>query len=228
MKKSLRWFWKEWVKPLLIIGLVTGSIRSAVADWNDVPTGSMKPTILEGDRIVINKLAYDLKVPFTTWHIAEWGNPKRGDIAIFYSPADGKRLVKRVIGLPGDSISMENNRLFVNGEPIEYGPLETAVSNPVDAEEPGAHEFAAEKLDARHHAVMVTPALNTMRSFAALTVPKESYFMMGDNRDNSFDSRYFGVVPRQKIIGRATAVAISLDRNRYYRPRTDRFCEKLQ
>src|SRR5262245_40087463 len=100
MKKSLRWLWKEWVKPLMICGLLVGSIRSAVADWNDVPTGSMKPTILEGDRVVVNKLAYDLKVPFTTWHVAEWGNPQRGDIVVFFSPVDGTRLVKRVIGLP--------------------------------------------------------------------------------------------------------------------------------
>jgi signal peptidase I len=228
MNKTLRRFWKNWIKPLLVIGLITGSLRSAVADWNDVPTGSMKPTILEGDRIVVNKLAYDLKVPFTTWHLAEWGNPKRGDIAVFYSPADGKRLVKRVIGLPGDSISMENNRIFVNRQPVEYGPLETAMSNPVEIEAPGAHQFATENLDEHRHAVMATPALNAMRSFATITVPKESYFMMGDNRDNSFDSRYFGVVPRQKIVGRATAVAISLNRNRYYLPRTDRFCEKLQ
>ena len=228
MNKSLCRFWKEWVKPLLIIGLITGSIRSAVADWNDVPTGSMKPTILEGDRIFINKLAYDFKVPFTTWHVAEWGNPKRGDIAVFYSPANGTRMVKRVIGLPGDSIAMKSNRLFVNGTPVEYEPLETAASDPVDAEEPGANQFAAEKLGERRHAVMATPALSAMRSFSELTVPEGNYFMMGDNRDNSFDSRYFGVVPREKIIGRATAVAISLERNRYYLPRTDRFCEKLQ
>ena len=226
MNKSLRKFWKEWLKPLLVVGLVVCSIRSAVADWNDVPTGSMKPTILEGDRIVVNKLAYDLKVPFTTLHVAEWGNPKRGDIVVCYSPADGKRLVKRVIGLPGDSIAMDNNRLFVNGRPVEYESLETAVSDRV--EEQGNHHFAAEKLDKRRHAVMATPTLNAMRSFETLIVPEGNYFIMGDNRDNSFDSRYFGVVPRQKIIGRATAVAFSLDRNRHYLPRADRFREKLQ
>ena len=79
-----RWrgFWLEWMKPLLVIGLVMFSFRSAVADWNDVPTGSMKPTILEGDRIFINKVAYDLKFPFTTWRLLDWGNPERGDIVV--------------------------------------------------------------------------------------------------------------------------------------------------
>lgn len=100
MKKSARWFWKEWVKPFLVIALIVGSVRSAVADWNHVPTGSMKPTILEGDRVIVNKLAYDLKVPFTTWHLAEWGNPARGDIVVFFAPNDGTRMVKRVVGLP--------------------------------------------------------------------------------------------------------------------------------
>src|SRR6476659_3159285 len=106
-------FWMEWIRPLIITAAVLGSMRSALADWNDVPTGSMKPTILEGDRVFVNKLAYDLKVPFTTWHIATWGQPKRGEIVVFFSPADGKRLVKRVIGLPGDVVELRNERLFV-------------------------------------------------------------------------------------------------------------------
>src|SRR5258708_26120151 len=109
-------WWKKEIRPLLILTLVVFSIRSSLADWNDVPTGSMKPTIVEGDRVFVNKLAYDLKVPFTTWHIAQWDNPRRGDVVVFYSPHDGQRLVKRVIGLPGDSIELRNNVLFLNGQ----------------------------------------------------------------------------------------------------------------
>ena len=82
-------------KPFVFVILIVLSFRSSIADWNDVPTGSMKPTILEGDRIFVNKLAYDLKVPFTTWHLAQWGDPRRGEVIVFYSPADGVRLVKR-------------------------------------------------------------------------------------------------------------------------------------
>src|SRR2546426_2846598 len=105
--------WNEWARPLLIILIICCSLRSAVADWNYVPTGSMKPTILEGDRIFVNRVAYDLKVPFTTWHLLEWADPRRGDIVVLYSPADEKRLVKRVIGVPGDEIELSDNRLFV-------------------------------------------------------------------------------------------------------------------
>lgn len=227
MNKSLRRAWKEWVKPLLVLGLVIGSLRSAVADWNDVPTGSMKPTILEGDRVVINKLAYDLKVPFTTWHMAEWGNPKRGDIVVFFSPTDGTRLVKRVVGLPGDTVAMENNLVFVNGQPLQYETLASEISNRVETPERNASLFASEKLDARDHAVMATPTLNAMRSFAPVMVPEGNYFMMGDNRDNSLDSRFYGAVPRDNIIGRVSNVAFSLNRNRYYLPRMDRFGESL-
>jgi signal peptidase I len=111
-----RWsrVWGEWVKPFLMVLIVVGSLRSAVADWNDVPTGSMRPTILEGERIFVNKLAYDLKVPFTRMRLAEWGAPERGDVVVLYSPADGKRLVKRVIGLPGDRLAIYNGNLYLS------------------------------------------------------------------------------------------------------------------
>lgn len=97
LRSRARHYWRQEIRPLLILALVLFSVRSSLADWNDVPSGSMKPTILEGDRVFVNKLAYDLKVPFTTWHLAEWANPKRGDIVVFFSPRDGTRLVKRVV-----------------------------------------------------------------------------------------------------------------------------------
>ena len=84
-----RYWWRKEIRWWLALGLVIFSIRSSLADWSDVPTGSMKPTILEGDRVFVNKLAYDLKVPFTTCHIAQWSNPQRGDIVVFFSPRDG-------------------------------------------------------------------------------------------------------------------------------------------
>src|ERR1041385_2356545 len=90
--KLRRWsdyLWREWAKPMLTCLLVVCAFRSAIADWNDVPTGSMKPTILEGDRVFVNKLAFDLKVPFTTWRIAKWSDPKRGEIVVFFSPEGG-------------------------------------------------------------------------------------------------------------------------------------------
>ncbi len=227
-RTAAAWFWREWLKPILVILLVTGVLRSALADWNDVPTGSMKPTILEGDRIWVNKLAYDLKVPFTTWHLAEWSTPHRGEIIVFYSPHDGVRLVKRCIGVPGDTIELRDNKLFLNGEPVAYQPLAPELADVIPAEQQPRHQFAEESLPGRAHSVMATPASGALRTFGPTTVPAGNYFVMGDNRDNSFDSRYFGCVERQRILGRATAVAISFDRERHWSPRWKRFFTALR
>jgi signal peptidase I len=226
-KSTLRKFWLEWAKPILIMLIVTGALRSSLADWNDVPTGSMKPTIMEGDRIWVNKLAYDLKVPFTTWHITEWDNPSRGDIVVFFSPYDEERLVKRVVALPGDTVAMQNNRLFINGEPLDYTPLDQTIINEISATDQPRHGFAKETLGTHHHPILLTPQLATKRSFETITVPEGKYFMMGDNRDNSFDSRFYGCVERKRIVGRATDVVLSLDRNNYYKPRWHRFFTDL-
>ena len=112
-------FWQEW-RGLLIFLAVMLLFRSAIADWNQVPTGSMKPTILIGDRVVVNKLAYDLKLPFTTWHLVKWDNPKRGEIVTFYSPKDEKLLIKRIICISGDVVALRNNQLFINNQASEY------------------------------------------------------------------------------------------------------------
>jgi signal peptidase I len=192
-----------------------------------VPSGSMQPTILVGDRVLVNKLAYDLKVPFTTWHLAEWANPQRGDIVVFFSPHDGKRLVKRVIGLPGDTVELRNRRLFLNGKPVDYSPLDEAVSAPLAAAERRANLFATEALPAHSHAVMATPSLPAPRDFGPQRVPAGQYFMMGDNRDNSFDSRFWGFVPREKIVGRASVVVMSLDHDHHWLPRSNRFFKSL-
>ncbi len=222
-----RWCQKE-ILPLLILALILFSIRSSLADWNDVPSGSMRPTILEGDRIFVNKLAYDLKVPFTTWHIAEWSNPERGDIVVFFSPHDGTRLVKRVIGLPGDAIELRNNQLVLNGAPIQYRPIAEELLRYIPAAEREGRVFASEKLPGQTHAVGGYPAAPAPRTFAPVVVPPGEYFMMGDNRDDSFDSRFYGPVKREKIVGRATAVVLSLDKSNYWAPRWQRFFTPLQ
>jgi signal peptidase I len=222
--KRLKIIWKGWGYSILIALILATSFKSAVADWNVVPTGSMKPTILEGDRIFVNKLAYDLKIPYTTMHVAEWGNPKRGDIVVFYSPADGKRLVKRVIGTPGDRIAMRNNQLYINDEKLTYEP-----SRKLETKDPSLIEqyVLVENLGDTRHPVMIIPQRPSLRSFGPVTIPKGKYFMMGDNRDNSADSRYFGFVERNRIVGQATAIVISLDINNRYRPRWGRFFTNL-
>src|SRR5687767_14385913 len=147
-------WWEREIRPLLIFALMMFSVRSSFADWNVVPSGSMQPTILVGDRLLVNKLAYDLKVPFTTWHLAEWSNPERGDIVVFFSPHDGTRMVKRVIGLPGDTIELRNGQLIINDQPVDYTTLEPAVSKQLADSERVQGIFATEQLPVHPHAVM--------------------------------------------------------------------------
>jgi signal peptidase I len=215
------------VLPFLVCAAALFAVRSSLADWNDVPTGSMKPTIVEGDRVFVNKLAYDLKVPFTTWRLAEWGEPQRGDIVVFYSPHDETRLVKRVVGLPGDVIEMRNEQLLINETPVQYAALNPKAVGHLPETERRQSLFAAEALTPRTHALMVTPSRPAMRSFGPIRVPEGSFFMLGDNRDDSFDSRYFGPVERKRILGRANAVVLSVDKQNWWLPRSSRFFKAL-
>jgi signal peptidase I len=227
LRSRARLWWRKDIRPLVVLALVVFSIRSSLADWNDVPTGSMKPTIMEGDRVYVNKLAYDLKVPFTRMHLAQWSNPKRGEVVVFFSPYDGKRLVKRVVGLPGDTIELRNNRLSINGQIVEYKPFAEELLRDVPSLERTSSLYATEQLPGQAHLVAAIPSLPARRDFGPYQVPAGQYFMMGDNRDNSFDSRYYGTVDRSRIVGRATAVVMSLDHQNYWLPRWHRFFRGL-
>ena len=221
LKHSARYLWRQWIKPFLVAAACVLPLKSAIADWNWVPTGSMKPTILEGDLVFVNKLAYDLKVPFTFFRLAQWDNPKHGDIVVFFSPKEGTRLVKRVIACPGDTVEMRDNVLFLNGSKMMY---EVAVENPFASEtyeDPHAI-VAKEKSDETSHWVMGLPSRPALRSFPLTTVPQGQYFMMGDSRDNSFDSRFFSFVDRERIVGKTSRVILSLDKNHSYKPRLNR------
>jgi len=205
------------IKVFLVMILIISSLRSALADWNDVPSGSMKPTIQEGDRVVVNKLAYDLKIPFTMIEVAKWSDPKRGDIVVLFSPEDGVRLVKRVVAVPGDRIEMRDEQLFVNGQAAHWKQTRTAY----DPE--GTATVYQESLAGKSHLIMLLPSGSPRATFEPMIVPAGQYFVMGDNRDNSKDSRYIGFIERRRIVGKAMAVAFSLDRSHYFIPRLDRF-----
>jgi signal peptidase I len=219
--------WREYIRPIGIMLLLLCSFRSAVADYNVVPSGSMKPTIIEGDRIFVNKLAYDLKVPFTNVHVLKWSNPRRGDIIVFDSPKNGTRLVKRVVGVPGDRIVVRDNRVYINGQAATYSPLPADTIDQVQAVERASHGYAAESIDGQSHPVMSTNSIPAMRNFGPVEVPAGKYFVMGDNRDNSEDSRYIGFVPRDAIAGRSSRVVMSLNYDNYYLPRLDRWFRPL-
>src|SRR5436305_556722 len=164
LRARARQFWRKEIRPLAITALIIFAARSSFADWNKVPTGSMKPTILEGDRVFVNKMAYDLKVPFTTLHLAEWSGPKRGDIVVFYSPKDGMRLVKRTVGLPGDTVELRDDELIINGEKIVYQSIADDLLRDVAATDRASSVYASEVLPGRSHLVAGIPELSARRN----------------------------------------------------------------
>lgn len=204
--------------------------RGGVADWHPVPTGSMKPTILEGDVIIVDKLAYDVQIPFTDVSLFNVSQPKRGDIVVFTSKVANKRLIKRLIGLPGDEILIKNNQLFVNGIAAHYEAIGINNITPLRKEDREAGIYTVERFRNNFsHAMQVKPMLpNRLKNFGPSTVPEDEYFVMGDNRDNSADSRVIGFVPRKEIRGRATKILLSVDINDQYQPRSERFWESLK
>jgi signal peptidase I len=224
LQRFARRCWREWLRPLAFAAAIVLPLKSSFAEWNYVPSGSMIPSILPGDLVWVNKLAYDLKVPFTTRHLAEWGDPRRGDVVVFFSPEDGIRLVKRVVGLPGDVVESRNDRLFLNSAPVAYASRPAEMP---DHELGRASLFAEEALGGRPHPVQLLPGRPALRTFGPVRVPPRCYFMMGDNRDDSHDSRYFGCAPRRSIVGRATTIIASADLAHRPRPRTDRLLREI-
>jgi len=213
MKTSFNQLIKENGAFILFV-LILFASRSSFADWYQVPTGSMLPTIVEGDRIFVDKMAYRLEVPFTDIEIMQTGQPKRGDIVVFNSEKAGNRLVKRLIGVPGDRIAMGDNKLIINGEHIVYEDNENALHK-------------TEYLGDVAHFVQFMPVAEARDNFAEVIVPEGHYLVLGDNRNNSADSRYYGFVPAIEIQGKVNKVLISLDPENYYLPRKERFNEPL-
>lgn len=181
--------------PVLAVVLV---LRSFIVEPFQIPSSSMVPTLEIGDYILVNKFAYGLRLPVLQTKIVEVGEPQRGDVMVFFPPNDNRYFIKRVIGLPGDHIEYRNKQLIINGE---------AAAQTLLAELPPARpvlELAAEKLGPVEH--LVHKDLRIDRGDFSVTVEPGHYFMMGDNRDNSSDSRYWGQVPEKNIVGKAFAV----------------------
>lgn len=212
-------FWKENRQFFLLLSCIV-FFKSAIADLSSISGASMQPTLLDGDKVWVNKLAYDVKIPFTEISLAEVSDPERGDVVIIDSKKANKRLIKRIVGIPGDTIYMQNNALVINGEAANYEVL----SRDDDA------VIILEELPNKAHQAKLSRQFfsRTSRSYGPSVVPEGQYFVLGDNRDNSADSRVYSFVPREEIIGRSNSVVFSLDSDNNYLPRSERFMAGIE
>jgi len=185
-------FANQYFIPLLVIAL----IRFFLIQPYQVPTGSLEPTIMPGDFLLVNQYQYGLRLPLNQYQIVPISTPKRGDIVVFQSPVGEEKLVKRVVGLPGDHVIYKNKQLILNGIPVSQAP----------SKEKGAKTSRhavqlTEYLPGKTHEILIDPHFNN--EVIDIIIPEGHYFMMGDNRDNSGDSRIFGPVADEMLIGKA-------------------------
>ena len=187
--------------PVLLFVLV---IRSFIFEPFRIPSGSMMPTLLSGDYIFVKKYSYGLRLPVIEKKIFDIGGPKRGDVVVFRLPSEPNiNYIKRVIGLPGDELVYERHRLTINGESID-------VTRDVNHKTVSSAARYIEQLGERKHAIFVTNASYSMRD-GTYRVPDDHYFMMGDNRDNSRDSRFIGTIPEAYLVGEAVRIWMHMD-----------------
>jgi signal peptidase I len=202
------------------IGLALGVallLRAFVVEAFQIPSGSMIPTLDVGDHIFVSKFAYAVGVPFTNLKIAELGKPKRGDVVVFkYPPDQSIDYIKRVVGLPGETIEVRHNEVFINGQPMAREQLHEPCSAGDGSDEDDRRfcEVWLEHLDGKTHLVHQEPIRSNGSDFGPAEIPLGHYFCMGDNRDNSKDSRVWGFVPFELIKGRALVIWWSRDPSR--------------
>lgn len=147
---------------------------------------------------------------------------------ILFSPEDQVRLVKRIVAVPGDKIEMRNNVIFLNDQQLTYTQIDSKYEEQLNSKLKSRSKLAKENIDGTSHAVMSIPSIPAMRNFGPVTVPQDKYFVMGDNRDSSRDSRYFGFVVRKAIVGKAKGVILSFDITDKYQPRLRRFFASVE
>ena len=187
--------------PVLLIVLI---LRSFLVEPFQIPTGSMIPTLEVGDFILVNKYAYGVRLPVIGTKIVDVADPERGDVMVFIPPHVDSYYIKRVIGMPGDTIRYEDKRLFVNGELIGEKFVEDIVIDTNLGDLAGT--LHTEIINGVEHATQHITGVTRQRSRTTWVIPNGHYFMMGDNRDNSSDSREWGTVQEKDIVGRAIAV----------------------
>jgi signal peptidase I len=210
-KKS---FYKEWVEPFLIAAVVALFIRQFGVEAFKIPSGSMIPTLTIGDHLLVNKFLYGPRIPFTDSRFFTGAEPKRGDIIVFKFPEDeSKNFIKRVVGVPGDKIEIRKGILLLNDQPVQVMELKNdGDRGPGSGQAPswGKPRVFEERLGSVTHRIQYLRDQSGY-DFAPVLVPKESVFVMGDNRDNSQDSRVWKFVKYEKILGKALIIYWSWD-----------------
>jgi signal peptidase I len=174
---------QEYVEAILIAILIAFFIRTFIVQAFKIPSGSMKPTLQIGDHILVNKFIYGVKIPLLRTTLIPVTEPKRGDIVVFIYPEDrSKDFIKRLIGVAGDTVEVRNKKIFLNGKPYE-----------------DRHGVYTDD-------VIIPAALQKRDNFGPVTVPPDKIFVMGDNRDQSYDSRFFGFVDLKDVMGKAMII----------------------
>jgi signal peptidase I len=213
----------ETAKELIWIILVVFCIRWIFIEPFRIPSGSMIPTLLVGDQLMVNKLVYGVQIPLTTEKLFNLEKPKRGDIIIFkYPPYPREDYVKRVVGVAGDEVMVKGGQLMINGRPVPREYVEP-YAGPSGSGACESFDLYTETLDHTAHSMLLCHRSHLDDNFGPVKVPEGSVFGMGDNRDNSADSRYWGFIPLDNIKGRALFIHLPLDPERHYLPRWNRF-----
>ncbi|MFK7958551.1 MAG: signal peptidase I [Lysobacterales bacterium] len=204
----------EYARSFFPVILIVLLIRSFLAEPFRIPSDSMMPTLLDGDLILVNKFSYGIRLPVINTKVLDLGSPDRGDVVVFRFPDDPSQdYIKRVIGIPGDVVEYRNSRVFLNGKPVETRMMGTYVpgSGALPAGAP-RQLTAIESLPNIDHEILLTPSRTRQHPGSNRWVVGENeYFALGDNRDNSTDSRYWGFVPDENLVGKAFFIWMHLN-----------------
>ena len=199
----------EYSKSFFPVFLIVLVLRSFIVEPFRIPSNSMMPTLLTGDFILVNKFDYGIRLPVVDTKIVDIGLPERGDVVVFRFPDDPTTpFIKRVVGVPGDRIGYYDKVLYVNDEPMDQSPAGRYVGSGSGAVMSGA-SLRVERFSGAEHHILVQPGARTVQGEAV--VPEGHYFVLGDNRDNSRDSRYWGTVPEDLLIGKAFRIWMNWD-----------------
>lgn len=249
---SVKPVWREYAETVGLAILCALVLRAFFFEAFKIPSGSMEPTLLAGDHLFVNKLRYGVRIPFTTKFVLNFAKPQRGEVVVFRFPAEDARqyvreqreaaaaqgeqlaeciltfeekdFIKRIIGLPGDEVEGRGSRILVNGEPLARTPVGRS---PAPERTGQTAYYSLETIDGRTHEIREDspPGYDDGRDFGPITVKEGHFFAVGDNRDNSADSRCWGQVPMENIKGRAMIIWLSIEDGRTGEPglRWDRF-----